>query len=103
MLDSRRARRVVRDEAAPPTQERWLYDIPAVAQLLSDGLELAEHGGQVLCAPHSPIVASTPGARVLELGPLGMREVKLWEDLELVQHWRAYLEEPDRYLRHLRG
>ena len=63
--------------------------------------ELAQHGAQVLCATHSPIVASTPDARLLELGPWGMREVPRWEDLELVQHWRGYLEQPDRYLRHL--
>ena len=63
-------------------------------------LDLAANGGQVLCATHSPIVASTPGARILELGPWGMRETA-WSELELVRHWRSYLDEPDRYLRHL--
>jgi predicted ATPase len=63
-------------------------------------LDLAASGAQVICATHSPIVASTPGARILELGPWGMREV-VWSELELVQHWRSYLDEPDRYLRHL--
>ncbi|MBM7828298.1 hypothetical protein [Microbacterium aurum] len=24
-----------------------------------------------------------------------------WEDLELVHHWRTYLDSPRRYLRHL--
>jgi predicted ATPase len=61
---------------------------------------IALHGGQVLCATHSPILASLPGARVLELGEWGMRETR-WEDLELVRHWRAYLDSPRRYLRHL--
>ncbi len=33
-------------------------------------------------------------------GPLGLRETR-WEDLELVGHWRAYLDDPRRYLRHV--
>ncbi|QMW65296.1 AAA family ATPase [Mumia sp. ZJ1417] len=61
---------------------------------------LARSGAQVLCATHSPVLASLPGARILEVGPWGMREAR-WEDLELVRHWRAYLQTPDRYLRHL--
>ena len=24
-----------------------------------------------------------------------------WDDLELVRHWRSFLGDPDRYLRHL--
>ncbi|WP_435745057.1 AAA family ATPase [Nocardioides sp. SYSU DS0663] len=57
-------------------------------------------GGQVLCATHSPVLAAMPGARILEAGPWGLRETA-WEDLELVQHWRAYLADPRRYLRHV--
>jgi hypothetical protein len=29
-----------------------------------------------------------------------MRETA-WSELELVRHWRSYLDEPERYLRHL--
>ncbi|MFE1646338.1 AAA family ATPase [Microbacterium sp. P01] len=58
--------------------------------------------GQVLCATHSPVLAALPGAHILEVGPWGMRPTA-WEDLELVQHWRSYLESPGRYLRHLLG
>jgi predicted ATPase len=54
----------------------------------------------VLCATHSPVVASLPGARILEVGPWGLRETS-WESLDLVAHWRAYLEAPGRYLRHV--
>jgi predicted ATPase len=57
-------------------------------------------GGQVLCATHSPVLAALPGATILEMGDWGLRRTA-WERLELVQHWRAYLETPDRYLRHL--
>lgn len=41
-----------------------------------------------------------PGARLLEVGEWGLRENR-WEDLELVTHWRAYLDAPMRYLRHV--
>lgn len=61
---------------------------------------IVEDGGQVLCATHSPVLAAMPGARILELGEWGMRATA-WEDLELVQHWRSYLDSPGRYLRHL--
>ena len=56
--------------------------------------------GQVLCATHSPVLASLPGARILEVGEWGLRE-KQWAELELVDHWRRFLEVPHAYLRHL--
>lgn len=62
--------------------------------------ELSDSGGQVICATHSPLLAALPGALLLEVGPWGIRETA-WEDLELVAHWRAYLREPMRYLRHI--
>jgi predicted ATPase len=62
--------------------------------------DLATEGAQVLCATHSPVLAALPGARILELGSWGIREA-VWDDLELVMHWRRYLEEPMTYLRHV--
>jgi predicted ATPase len=62
--------------------------------------DLAAAGAQVLCATHSPLLAALPGAHVLEVGAWGLRETA-WEDLELVAHWRRYLEAPMRYLRHV--
>jgi predicted ATPase len=62
--------------------------------------DVARGGAQVLCATHSPLLAALPGATVLELGPWGMRPA-VWGDLDLVGHWRRYLEEPARYLRHV--
>lgn len=68
--------------------------------LISTLHRIAADGGQVLCATHSPVLASLPGARIIEVGEWGMRQVG-WEDLELVAHWRSYLASPARYLRHL--
>lgn len=62
--------------------------------------ELAGSGAQIICATHSPLLASLPGARVLEIGPWGIRETP-WEELELVEHWKRYLDAPMRYLRHV--
>ena len=62
--------------------------------------DLAEDAGQVLCATHSPVLAALPGATILEVGDWGYRRTT-WDELELVQHWKAYLDAPGRYLRHV--
>lgn len=62
--------------------------------------DLAAEGSQVLVATHSPIVASLPGAQILELGEHGLRPTA-WEDLDAVNHYRCFLAGPGRYLRHL--
>ncbi|MCX7522216.1 AAA family ATPase [Microbacterium sp. STN6] len=61
---------------------------------------MVDRGTQVICATHSPVLASLPGARILEVGEWGIRRSE-WEDLELVRNWRLYLEAPGRFLRHL--
>ena len=70
--------------------------VGALMQLVS------QPGVQVLLATHSPVVASLPGATILEVGPWGLRRTT-YEELELVGHWRRYLEAPMRYLRHVLG
>ena len=62
--------------------------------------DVVRGGGQVLCATHSPVLAAMPGATILEVGEWGYRRTT-WEELELVQHWKAYLDAPGRYLRHV--
>ncbi len=62
--------------------------------------DLAEGAGQVLCATHSPVLAALPGATILEVGDWGYRRTT-WDELELVQHWKRYLETPGQYLRHV--
>lgn len=55
---------------------------------------------QAVVATHSPIIAATPGARILEVGDWGIREQQ-WDDLELVQNWRDFLSDPGSYLRYV--
>ena len=63
--------------------------------------ELARTAGvQVVCATHSPVLAALPGATLLEVGEWGLRETT-WDDLVLVANWRSYLQDPQRYLRHV--
>jgi predicted ATPase len=62
--------------------------------------EIANTGGQALIATHSPLVAAIPGARILELGEWGIRRAQ-WDELEIVDHWRRFLDSPQAYLRHV--
>ena len=85
----------------------YCLDEPEAALSFSSTLALigalgriVEEGGQVLCATHSPVLAAMPGATILEVGDWGYRRTT-WDQLELVQHWKAYLDAPGRYLRHV--
>lgn len=64
--------------------------------------QLGETGAQVICSTHSPILASVPGADIIEVGEHGYRRVE-WNDLDLADNWRRYLANPDVYLRRLLG
>ena len=87
----------------------YVLDEPESALSFSSSLGLvgvlqdlvATGTAQVLLATHSPVVAALPGARLLELDDSGFQE-REWEDLEVVGHYRRFLEAPVRYLRHLR-
>jgi predicted ATPase len=62
--------------------------------------QLVAAGSQIVLATHSPLIAATPGATILELGEHGMRPTA-WENLELVHAWRRFLEDPGSYFRYL--
>jgi predicted ATPase len=94
---------------APAEPGFYLIDEPEAALSFTGCLgliallgELANAGSQALVATHSPLVASVPGATIWELDDEGRHEIA-WEDTELVRSWRAFLDEPQRYLRHLSG
>ena len=59
---------------------------------------LRDAGAQVVVATHSPLLTALPGATILELGEHGIRRVG-WDDLEIVAHWRQFLERPGSYLK----
>ena len=50
-------------------------------------------GSQVLLATHSPLLAALPGALVYELADDGCTQ-REWSELDLVQDWRAFLDDP---------
>ena len=62
--------------------------------------QLGQTGAQVICATHSPVLAATPGADIIEVGDHGYQH-STWAGLELTDHWRRYLAGPEQYLRHL--
>ncbi|HSU70322.1 MAG TPA: AAA family ATPase [Micrococcaceae bacterium] len=86
----------------------WLLDEPESALSFSGCLALlgilndllAEGGSQVIMSTHSPLLAALPGAQVYEVGAWGIRP-RQWDHLDLVENWKAFLDAPARYLRHL--
>lgn len=61
---------------------------------------VADGRSQVLMATHSPVLAATPGATLLQLDDDGLHPTT-WADLAVVDHHRRFLEDPQRYLRSL--
>lgn len=59
--------------------------------------QLGETGAQIICATHSPILAATPGADIIQLDEDGFHPEK-WSGLAIVDHWRRFLARPDAYL-----
>lgn len=85
----------------------YLLDEPEAAlsftstlSLMSRLAALATAGAQVVVATHSPVLTALPKATVLELGHHGIRTTA-WSELAVVDHFRTFLNRPDRYLHHL--
>lgn len=86
----------------------WVLDEPESALSFSGCLALvgilkdlmSTGDSQVILSTHSPLLAALPGATIYEVGPWGLRDTA-WEDLDLVTHWRSFMNVPQRYLRHL--
>ena len=69
--------------------------------LLGQLIELAaDERTQMIIATHSPIIAGLPGATLLQLDQAGLTTID-WDDLAVVNHYRSFLESPERYLRHI--
>lgn len=85
----------------------WVLDEPESALSFSGCLaligalrDLQATGSQVVLSTHSPVLAALPGAQIYEVGEWGLRRCD-YDDLELVRNQRLFLEDPERYLRHL--
>lgn len=61
---------------------------------------MIRRGNLVVLATHSPVLAALPGAEIQCLDEAGITRSE-WADLELVEHWRAFLNHPQGYLRYL--
>jgi predicted ATPase len=86
----------------------WMLDEPEAALSFQSCLallgvlgDLAAEGSQVIMATHSPVLAACSGADIWELTETGI-DARRWDELDMVRDWRAFLDEPRRYLRHLR-
>lgn len=85
----------------------WILDEPESALSFTASLTLLQlirerqrNGLQTVMAAHSPILARADNAKIVEVGDWGLRECR-WENLEMVDHWRRFLHDPQRYLRYL--
>jgi len=85
----------------------YLFDEPEAALSFTSCLGLISllaripaERSQAILATHSPLIAATPGATLIEVGEWGMRRVA-YEDLELVRSWRDFLESPERFVKYL--
>ena len=85
----------------------WILDEPESALSFTASLTLLQlirerqrKGLQTVMATHSPILARADNAKIFEVGEWGLSE-SAWEDLDMVDHWRRFLHDPQRYLRYL--
>lgn len=62
--------------------------------------DLVQAGSQFVIATHSPILMGFPDALVLEIDELGLRPVE-YEQTQSYQLTRSFLDNPQRFLRHL--
>ncbi|MFW0788362.1 hypothetical protein [Gordonia sp. CPCC 205333] len=63
--------------------------------------ELTDDGCQFIIATHSPILLALPGATILEISEDGEIDEVSYDDASPVRITRDFLDEPNRYLRHL--
>jgi len=61
---------------------------------------LIGQGSQFIMATHSPILMAYPGAVLYHLGPDGIARIT-YEDTEHYQITRTFLQNPERYFKHL--
>ena len=62
--------------------------------------DVVNQGGQFIVATHSPVLLAVPGATIYNFDESPLREVA-YDGLEGVQLLKAFLQAPERYMRHL--
>jgi predicted ATPase len=62
--------------------------------------DMVARGAQFVLSTHSPVLMAIPGARILVLEPDGLTETP-WDEVEHVRLTRAFLSDPDSFLRRL--
>ena len=71
--------------------------ILALMALLKDGVE---QGSQFVIATHSPMLMAMPESEIFEFSPDGISRIA-WDETEHVRITRAFLADPEKYLRRL--
>jgi predicted ATPase len=74
--------------------------IPGNLALLRRMHELTREGSQFVVATHSPILMGYPGGRIYAFGDSGIERVE-YEDTDQYQLTRSFLEDRERFFRHL--
>lgn len=96
------------DDRCRPRPGLYLFDevesalsFSSSLQMLATFTELSRSNGvQLIVATHSPVLAAIPGARILQFDEGGITP-REWADLDLVIGERAFLADPQSFLRHL--
>lgn len=85
----------------------WILDEPESGLSFQSQLSLigilrqrTKAGHQIIMSTHSPILASLPGADLVEVSPSGLTRTT-YSELSLVDDWRRFLDSPGRYHQHL--
>lgn len=65
--------------------------------------DLAADGSQFIIATHSPILLAVPGATIMQVEADGSIDRVGYDEAEVVEFTRRFLEAPERTLRHLFG
>jgi predicted ATPase len=89
-------------------QGLYLLDEPEAAlsvrscmALIARMYDLVGAGSQFVVATHSPVLLAVPGARIIRIDEAGAAAPVTFEEAEPVALTRAFLGNPERYLRHL--
>jgi predicted ATPase len=82
------------DEPEAPLSPQRLLSLLAMLK------KMVAENAQFIIATHSPILMAFPGARILSLDAFPVREVA-YDEVEHVSLTRAFLRNPDSFLRHL--